>query len=337
MSWIVLPRPMSSARQPPRPSAHISASQATPRRWYGRSSPSSPSGSASSRAVSSPRKRSASVTSAPSTTTAVSSPSTVRVPASAPASTSATRTRPVRRRSRSRSNGSATTHRPRTRINGRFASTSASSSASVSTSPSTVACQRNSTARRGSDRPPPRSPAPGSPPRHGARDSSGSARPATAPRNRPPPTTPPPARAAPRSRPRRGRPRTGGRRRASARAGARHDRHGGREEQVGLGLLAETCQHDGGHVPQLVGVDHERRVDAAAELDDARASPPPGASSSRSPGRAPSPSLPSRLSSHAPAPDTSVGCTADHAGDDTLSARPECAPARRRSRPNSRG
>ena len=32
-SWMVLPRPMSSARQPPNPISHMAASQATPRCW----------------------------------------------------------------------------------------------------------------------------------------------------------------------------------------------------------------------------------------------------------------------------------------------------------------
>ena len=41
----VLPRPMSSARQPPRPRRSRKRSQARPRRWYGRSSPVKPAGS----------------------------------------------------------------------------------------------------------------------------------------------------------------------------------------------------------------------------------------------------------------------------------------------------
>ena len=45
----VLPRPMSSARQPPRPRRSRNRSQPRPRRWYGRSSPTNPAGSCSSR------------------------------------------------------------------------------------------------------------------------------------------------------------------------------------------------------------------------------------------------------------------------------------------------
>ena len=41
----VLPRPMSSARHPPSPSRSRNRSQARPRRWYGRSSPTNPAGS----------------------------------------------------------------------------------------------------------------------------------------------------------------------------------------------------------------------------------------------------------------------------------------------------
>ena len=43
-SWMVLPRPMSSARMPPRPSSPRKDSQDSPRCWYGRSSPEKPAG-----------------------------------------------------------------------------------------------------------------------------------------------------------------------------------------------------------------------------------------------------------------------------------------------------
>ena len=43
-SCAVLPNPMSSARQAPRPSRPRNDSQATPRSWYGRSWPSKPAG-----------------------------------------------------------------------------------------------------------------------------------------------------------------------------------------------------------------------------------------------------------------------------------------------------
>ena len=43
-SWMVLPRPMSSARMPPRPSSPRKDSQDSPRSWYGRSWPEKPAG-----------------------------------------------------------------------------------------------------------------------------------------------------------------------------------------------------------------------------------------------------------------------------------------------------
>ena len=89
MSWIVLPRPMSSARQPPRPSAHISASQATPRRWYGRSFASSPAGFGELAAEAPPVPRAGGQRGSPAhprrRRAFPQSSSTVRVPASAPA------------------------------------------------------------------------------------------------------------------------------------------------------------------------------------------------------------------------------------------------------------
>ena len=51
MSWAVLPRPMSSARQAPRPSRPRNASQPTPRCWYGRSAPANPAGVATGSTV----------------------------------------------------------------------------------------------------------------------------------------------------------------------------------------------------------------------------------------------------------------------------------------------
>ena len=252
------------------------------------------------------------------------SPSTVRVPASAPASASATRTRPERRRNRSRSDGSATTQRPRTRTNGRFASASASSSSSVSTSPSTHGLPAEvAAARRGRDRRPPRSPAPGS---DTTARSSSVERVSSAGHS----TSKPAAANASAAGPSRSRGLVlvevdHGRTRVVERAGERGPRPTApaqREEQVGLGLVAEPGQHDGGRVPQLVGVDDERRVDAAAELyDGARRRRLGRQLESEAGPRAVAVASVEAVEPRAACPTRRSAAPADHAGDDAIERR----------------
>ncbi len=159
MSWIVLPRPMSSASTPPRPRSTISFIQARPRRWYGRSVASRPSGSTSSwgaEAASSRRARSAV---APPTSTSTTSPSISAVPLSAATSASVP-DKVSRRPSLATTVGSTTTHSPRRRTSGRRLWASADSSLSFSGSPPSTPRQESSQALARSNSAGP-SPAPG--------------------------------------------------------------------------------------------------------------------------------------------------------------------------------
>ncbi|SCD87370.1 hypothetical protein GA0115252_122625 [Streptomyces sp. DfronAA-171] len=146
MSWTVLPRPMSSARQPPRPSEVIRASQSRPRSWYARRLAASAAGCATvvspSWAVSRVRRA---LSQGPSATGTCSPPiSAYPVRATARAST-AVSGGSARFRAFRASAGPMNTWSPRTGTTGRPAPATASDSSSVSGSPSRQSCQRRST------------------------------------------------------------------------------------------------------------------------------------------------------------------------------------------------
>ncbi len=130
MTWIVLPRPMSSARQPPNPSSplrqpgHASALVGPQRRRK-------PGGASTDRPAARPRSRSASSASTPSASNVDQLAVDVELVRSArrraPRRRSACAIVP--RRSFATRSGSIRTQRPRSRTSGRFASASAATSA----------------------------------------------------------------------------------------------------------------------------------------------------------------------------------------------------------------
>ncbi len=143
---IVLPRPMSSASTPPRPSPDRKLSQASPRSWYGRSVASRPGGVASgvSRRSACPDSRSPS---APSASTASSGSSSSLWTISR--SRSAALASPVRLPSTARNAAlsclsSSSTHWPRTLTSGTLSRASSASSSSLIVSSPTARSTRKS-------------------------------------------------------------------------------------------------------------------------------------------------------------------------------------------------
>ncbi len=159
-TWMVLPRPMSSARQAPRPSFASRYSQRTPTCWYGRSTPcNSPPGSTCANPCGLRSPCNVSASQGPATTCvqsawsaiAASSPATSAPESNRMASPNARPlSRAVRSTSRKRSimlcrcSRSSSIHRPRTNASPSVFESRSWISAAVSVSPSSVTSIRKS-------------------------------------------------------------------------------------------------------------------------------------------------------------------------------------------------